>query len=327
MHITVIMVLTYIVCCLRIGVAPWRYFQLNARYFSDEAGIFSKLSIDRLIPDRWRLSQSVDDGRIEPRCFPVFLKPEWGQNAHGIHRADDAGELARLRARLAGEPQRYLLQEAAPGAREFEIFGIDADRGDQRHDVLTVTEAVNATERFPINSKYNRHTRYVDVSERFDAEERQRLASYLGAIGRFGISRMSVRADSREALLAGDFHVIEINLFLPMPINLLDDRYTWSSRWRFIRRSMMALAQSTRLIEPLPREPAIFTRMMLYGRRGPFGIGMPDVRAFGDRAFGAGVSMEAASEDRAARRSEARHGQTHGTDPRPELRASGPADR
>ena len=273
MHITVIMVLTYIACCVRIGAAPWRYFQLNARYFSDEAGIFSKLSIDRLIPDRWRLSQSVDDGAVTPARFPVFLKPEWGQNAHGIHRADDAGELDRLRARLSSEPQRYLLQEAATGEREFEIFGIDADRRDGRHDVLTVTEAVNGTERFPINSKYNRHTRYVDVTGRFSDGERQRLGGYLAEIGRFGISRMSVRADSHEALVDGRFHVIEINLFLPMPINLLDERYAWSDRWRFIRGAMMALARSTKLIEPLARERAIFTRMMLYGRRWPAALG------------------------------------------------------
>ena len=272
MLITVVMVLTYIACCVRIGTAPWKYFQLNARYFSDEAGIYSKLSIDRLIPDRWRLAQDVDDGARVPSRFPVFLKPEWGQNAHGIHRADDARELASLRARLAEEPQRYLLQEAAPGAREFEIFGIDADRRDRRHDVLTVTEAVNTRERFPINSKNNRHTRYVDVSAQFDDAERQRLAGYLAEMGRFGITRVSVRTDSREALLEGRFHVIEINLFLPMPINLLDARYTVAERWRFIRGAMMALARSTKLIEPVAHERAIFTRMMFYGSRWPTGL-------------------------------------------------------
>jgi len=272
MLITVVMVLTYIACCVRIGTAPWRYFQLNAHYFSDEAGIYSKLSLDRLIPERWRLPQSVDDGAFTPPRFPVFLKPEWGQNAHGIHRADDARELADLRARVATEPQRYLLQEAAPGAREYEIFGIDADRRDRRHDVLTVTEAVNTRERFPINSKYNRDTRYVDISEELGNAARRRLADYLSEMGRFGITRVSVRADSREALVEGRFHVIEINLFLPMPINLLDERYTVRERWRFIRRAMMALARSTRLIEPVARQRAIFTRMMFYGSRWPTGL-------------------------------------------------------
>lgn len=267
MHITIIMVLTYIACCLRIGIAPWKYWQLNARYFSDEQGIFSKLSIDSLIPSRWRLAQSIDSEALAPQRYPVFLKPEWGQNAHGIHRADSASELQRLRATLRCEPQRYLLQESAPGAREYEIFSIDSDREDGEHDVLTVTEAVNHSETFPINSKYNRNTQYADITEAFCADEQAILAGYLSEIGRFGISRMSVRADSRDALISGNFHVIEINLFLPMPINLLDGSFSWQQRWRFIRRAMMALARSTELIQPLERPPAIFRRMMIYGRK------------------------------------------------------------
>lgn len=291
MHITVVMVLTYIVCCVRIGTAPWRYFQLNAHYFSDEEGIFSKLSIDRLIPPRWRLPQQPDSAELVPASFPVFLKPEWGQNAHGIHRADSPDELARIRATLADEPKRYLLQEAAPGALEFEIFGIDADRSDGVHDVLTVTEAVNERERFPINSKYNRHTRYIEITPEFSDDERQALSGFLSRIGRFGISRMSVRADSRQALLAGQFKVIEINLFLPMPINLLDERYTVRARWRFIRHAMMALAQSTRLIKRVPRERAIFTRMMMYGRSRA--VTPPSRRADACRASAGGAKTAA----------------------------------
>ena len=180
----------------------------------------------------------------------------------------------RLRTRLRAEPQRYLLQEAAPGSREFEIFSIDA-RGDGQRvsateldaaDIITVTEAVNRREAFPINSKYNHDTRYVDVSASFTPAELGTLAAYLREIGHFGIARMSVRADSREAMLAGRFHVIEINLFLPMPINLLDARYTWQEKWRFIRTAMMSLALATRAITPVARPPAVFTRMMMYGR-------------------------------------------------------------
>jgi len=266
MHITVIMVLTYIACCVRIGTAPWKYFQLNARYFSDNQGIFSKLSIDQLIPDRWRLHQTLDEDTPTPTHFPVFLKPEWGQNAHGIHRADNYTELHHLRARLRSEPQRYILQEAAPGDREYEIFSIDSNRYDDQHDVLTVTEAVNSSERFPINSKYNRNTRYADITTAFTPVELKRLSHYLSEIGRFGISRMSVRADSHDQLLAGNFHVIEINLFVPMPINLLDPEYTWLQRLRFIGGAMSCLAQATKAIEPVERPQAIFTRMMLYGR-------------------------------------------------------------
>ena len=79
MHITILMVLTYIACCVRIGTAPWKYFQLNARHFSGERGIFSKMAIDDLIPERWRLSQTIDADSVVPDSFPVFLKPEWGR--------------------------------------------------------------------------------------------------------------------------------------------------------------------------------------------------------------------------------------------------------
>ncbi|MFK7993469.1 MAG: hypothetical protein AB8B87_04980 [Granulosicoccus sp.] len=266
MHITIIMVVTYILCCARIATAPWRYWQLNARYFSSEKGVFSKLSMDSLIPERWRLAQSIDSDSLTPSHFPVFLKPEWGQNAHGIRRADNQAQLMQLRSELAEQPQRYLLQEAAPGEREFELFSIDADRDDDKHDVFTITEAINKNEHYPINSKYNRFTRYADITSQFNPEQQALLANYLSQIGKFGISRMSVRADSLEALIEGDFRVIEINLFLPMPINLLDGDYSWAEKWRFIRSAMMSLAQATKLIKPVDKPQPIFASMMMYGR-------------------------------------------------------------
>lgn len=267
MHITIILVITYIACCARVATAPWRYWQLNSRYFSTEQGVFSKLSTDLLIPPRWRLAQNVDSDSLKPEGFPVFLKPEWGQNAHGIYRADDQSQLLTLRSQLAGEPQRYLLQEAAPGQREFELFSIDSDQSDDEHDVFTITEAINDSENFPINSKYNRFTRYADVTAQFSLEQQQQVASYLSEIGQFRISRMSVRADSNEDLIAGNFRVIEINLFLPMPINLLDENHTWTHKWRFIRTAMMSLAKATKLIKRKDIKEPIFARMMLYGRK------------------------------------------------------------
>lgn len=269
MHITLLIILTFITCCLRVGAAPWKFFQLNARYFSKDQGIFSKLFIDSLIPDRWRLQQTPDDGLVNPERYPVFLKPEWGQNAHGIHRADNFDSLQAIRKKLKEQDseQQYIIQEGATGTREFEIFSIDVSKNDGQHDVVTVTEAVNTTEANPINSKYNKNTRYVDISGDFSSEQLSVLAEYLDEVGRFAISRMSVRTDSIESLVAGRFHVIEVNLFLPMPINLLDESNSWRTRFRFIRQSMMSLALATKAIKPEDKPPAIFTRMMLYGHR------------------------------------------------------------
>lgn len=266
MHITIILVITYVFSCARIATAPWRYWQLNARYFSNEKGVFSKLSIDSLIPDRWRLTQTIDSDALTPSRYPVFLKPEWGQNAHGIYKIDTPAQLAQIRAQLNSHPTRYLLQEAAPAQREFELFSIDVDPNDDHHDVFTVTEAVNNSEHYPINSKFNQCTRYADITSQFTTQQLATLSEYVSQTGKFGISRMSVRANDFSALINGDFHVIEINLFLPMPINLLDADYTWQEKWRFIRKSMMSLARATKMIKPVDKPQPIFTRMMMYGR-------------------------------------------------------------
>jgi hypothetical protein len=264
MQLRVILVLTYIFCCFRVATAPWKYWQLNAQYFSADLGIFSKLWLDALIPERWRLAQSIDSDALEPQKYPVFLKPEWGQNAQGIHRVDNEQQLLSLREKLHEKPQRYLVQEAASGRREFEVFSIDVDRNDGRHDVLTVTETVNTRERYPINSKNNQFTRYSDISHQFNDVELTQLGNYLSEIGRFGISRLGIRADSKEALIAGDFHVFEVNLFVPMPMNLLDSSSSIADRWRFIRKSMMCLALATKANIPVEHEQPIFLRMMCY---------------------------------------------------------------
>lgn len=269
MHITILIILTYIACCFRVGTVPWKFFQLNAQYFSNDQGIFSKLKIDTLIPDQWKLYQVADEPNIVPNNYPVFLKPEWGQNAHGIRRADSFDALVELRQELSGNDgeQKYILQEGAPGTREFEIFSIDTNKHDDQHDIVSVTEAVNTTESFPINSKYNNNTQYVDITKDFTSAQLNSLAGFINDIGDFAISRLSVRANSIEELLAGQFHVIEVNLFLPMPINLLDKSYSMSQRIKFIAKSMMQLALATKAIKPQEKPPAIFTRMMLYGRQ------------------------------------------------------------
>lgn len=267
MRVSILLIATYIFCCFRIATAPWRYWQLNARYFSVEQRIFSKLLLDELIPERWRLAQSIDSDSLEPTGYPVFLKPEWGRNGEGIHRVDDHAQLLQLRTKLHDHPKRYLMQEAAPGRREFEIFSIDTDQNDNHHDILTVTEAINDSERYPINSKHNRSTRYSDITASFTEQQLVKLGEYVSEVGEFGMCRLSVRANSLDDLAAGEFHIFEINLFSPMPINLLDRDTTWPHRLKFIRESMKALAMATKLHRPVDKPQPILTLMTMYGMR------------------------------------------------------------
>ena len=267
MKITVTMVITYILFCMRIGTKPCKYFQLNSPHFDAEHGIFSKISIDNSIPDKWRLQQEYDDGASTPTSWPVFIKPEWGQNASGVKRADNLAELERIRKSIQNERIRYLIQQGAPGSREFEVFSIRHSQDKSRYAVLTVTEAVNDQEQNPINSIYNPATRYQEITDELDVEQINNLWQIVNQCGEYNISRASFRANSIEDVLLGKFHVIEINLFVPMPINMLDSRYGPKDLFALIRSYMMSLAKITKARNKKWVEKPVFTKIMLYNRK------------------------------------------------------------
>jgi len=263
------MVATYMLDCVLIGTKPCKYFQLNSPVFNADAGIFSKLEIDQLIPEKWRLEQRLlNDARV-PNSFPVFVKPEWGQNSSGVIKVDDNQALDEVRQRLSTSSIQYLVQQASPETQEFEIFSMLHHRDHQQFAELTITRVENATEIYPINGIFNADTIYREITDQFSADEKQRLWQLIGEIGRFAISRVGLRANSTEDLLTGKFHVIEVNLFIPMPINMLDPRYGFFALWRFVRRYMMSLARLTKSRDKTLKEKPVFTKMMLYNRSSP----------------------------------------------------------
>jgi len=258
----------YIFCCLRIGAAPWRYFQLNAPWFDEENRLFSKLKMDSRIPSEWRLRQLPLAEADNWDHWPTFLKPEWGQNGRGIHVAHNNEEYHRLRAKLLEAKMPYLVQEKAPGQREFELFYILHAIESDRPAVLSLTETVNDNgETWPIHSILNRETRYLDIAPELSEQHLDALWEMTGRLGRFRIARIALRSDSLDALLEGNFKIIEINLFVPLPLALLDKRKSLRTRLAFIRDSMAALAEATRSLPPdQPRKP-IFWPMLLLNTR------------------------------------------------------------
>jgi hypothetical protein len=269
MKITYLMVATYVFDCVLIGTNPYKYFQLNAPTFNAETGIFSKLDIDQLIPEKWRLQQCLFEDAAVPETYPVFIKPEWGQNSSGIIRVDDPQSLDEVRRRVSTSPIKYLVQEASSEQQEYEIFSIQHHQDKQQFAELTITRVENPTGPYPVNGIYNTDTTYRDITDQFTADDKQRLWQLMGEIGRFGISRVGLRADSTENLLAGRFQVIEVNLYVPMPINLLDPRYGFFALWRFVRRYMMSLARLTKARDKTLKEKPVLTKMTLYNRSSP----------------------------------------------------------
>lgn len=253
---------------MRFLAAPWRYFQLNAPWYNEQRRLFSKLETDQAIPAEWRLKQFPLESEILPDNWPVFLKPEWGQNGRGIHVAEDADHFARLRAELLQCRIPYLVQEAARGQREFEIFYIRDHIAPERPAILSITETLHSNgDRWPVHSIRNKQTRYLDITTDIPDDQLRKLWKMMNRLGDFRIARIGVKADSVEEMLAGRLQIIEINLFVPMPLMLLDPSKPFAEKHRFIRKSMAALARATKTLPVGQRRKSIFWPMLWLNAR------------------------------------------------------------
>lgn len=256
-----LLIFHFILTSIRLGVAPWRFFQLNGNYFNEEKGLFSKLDIDRVIPKRFYLEQKPDDGVSKCDVFPVFVKPEWGQNSNSVVRADSQEMLDAIRRKCKRVKSKFILQKAAPGAREYEIFYIRSHEDFRQPAIFSITETENIGEDLlPVNSVNNPFTRYRDRTGELSSAEKCNLWSYLEDIGAFRIARVGLRANSITDMLKGKFKIIEINIFLPMPLCLLDDRIDFVDKNRFIIKSMEMAVRMVRAIPDTQKSKRIFFR-------------------------------------------------------------------
>lgn len=257
------LVFQYLYACFRLRALPWNFFQLNGRYFNEAKGIFSKLEMDRQIPGRWRLEQYLFDRDVVPERFPVFVKPEWGQNSAGIVRIHNRSEYLAFAGHARTTVMPYIVQQAATGRKEFEVYYLRSPELVDDFAVISITQVKNGREaRHPINSIYNPDTSYLDITPSFSAQELRGIWGYLQTIGNFRMARVCVKADSKEDLLRGIFQVIEINLFLPMPLVLLAENVDEEKKQQLIGEIMTATA---RLVKNLPRNEtgkSIFFRKM-----------------------------------------------------------------
>lgn len=265
--IRILLVLSYIAWSIRFRVGPWKYFQLNANYFNEYRHLFSKLDMDAVIPASWRLKQVVDQVDLEPESYPVFIKPEWGQNSQGVERADNLQALIQHRLARVKNGPRYLIQAAATGQREFEIFYIPSAKTDHSSAIISVTETCNSSDdAMPINGIYNRDTSYQSCMAQLSSEQVQKIESLFSGIGRFKIARYCARADSLDALLAGQFSIVEINVFVPMPLMLLANNISLKDKFSFVFSSMKQLALVTKDIPTSQTIKSVFFKKLQCAR-------------------------------------------------------------
>ncbi len=257
------LVIWYLWACVRYRAIPWYYFHLNSRFFNPRKGIFSKLEMDALIPEYWRLSQYYFDPGKLPSRYPVFIKPEWGQNANGIVRADSQRAYRAFERTAASCEIPFIVQGAAPGRQEFEIYYLRSPEHWERYQFLSVTRVTNTCiKAFPVNSIHNPCTRYEEITDGIDQTALEILWGLMKQIGRFRMARVGIKADNLSALIQGRFHVVEINLFLPMPLVLLAGNVPFWKKNRIMQQTMSSAA---RLVRTVPRsdtrKPVFFPKM------------------------------------------------------------------
>ncbi len=237
------LVFYYIWYSLRLLSSPWRYFQINAKYFNSKIGAFSKIDIDSYIPNKWLLKQDFLDKNNPPDIYPVFLKPEWGQNSDGVRIIKSLDDFHNTCAKLKNNKTKYIIQSLANFTKEFEIFYIQHPDNKLDFATITIVEAINSKDSIPINSIYNSNTKYCDISADFNTKNLDIIKNHLRLLPRFKIARVGIKADSTDDLILGNFKIIEINLFTPMPLNLLDTNISKYKKINFIKKSMYSLAR------------------------------------------------------------------------------------
>jgi hypothetical protein len=259
-----LLVFWLILYSFRYRTRPWNFFQLNSSYFNVRKNIFSKLEIDSYIPDKWLLEQRADTGGVVSG-FPLFVKPEWGQNGHGVRVVRDQAELDRYRKKCVGRNATYLLQEPAAGKIEYEFFYIrDADNQDNC-TILSLTETLNTSgEHLVVNSVLNKNTTYQDLTEQLGQHKLELFWQMIKEVGCFRIARIGMRADSIEDLVRGKFKIIEINIFLPMPLVLLDHDIRFTQKHLFIKKSMNAAARLGKIaVKGIQQREPIFLKKLV----------------------------------------------------------------
>ena len=116
----------------------------------------------------------------------------------------------------------------------------------------------------PINGIHNSDTCYQDITKKFNPKQIQQIWEYIAKIGDFKIARVGLKTNSYQDLIEGSFQIIEINLFTPMPLNLLDTHIHKSEKILFIKYAMEELAKTTKTIHVKKRKSIFFSMWALH---------------------------------------------------------------
>lgn len=265
-------VIYFIYYSLLQGIHPWRFFQINADYFNEQKWIFSKYEIEKNIPTKWKLndyilnlndSKSKWEEKITSNfSFPLFLKPEWGQNSHGIFRVDEKKYLKEVLKKIKKLDTPYICQELANYEKEYEVLYVRSKNQIGSFSIFSITETINTSWEKHAIQWINHGSKYRDITNKFSKEELKEIENKAKTIWNFNLARVWIKANNPKWILKWDFKVFEINIFVPFSLNLLDETISKENRHEFLKSFVKALAHTTKKVTN-KKPKNIFWRMTI----------------------------------------------------------------
>lgn len=288
----------FLKACVRFRVFPVRYFCVHLDYVDERSKIYSKQKINEAIPLQWRLKSILlphEDSlehwekKIgEHFSFPLFLKPEWGENSYGVHRVHDTQTLSTVLQKIKQTKQNYTCQQAATGANEYDFFYIKSSQKQKEPNVFSCTRmksphiigdgesplyellqkqspllrlntgilshyqptdvlAKGKSLRLSFINGVNHGTTYIDETKNIHPQEKTKIWKHLSQLGNFQFARIGISADSLQDIIKGRFEVIEINLFTPLPLDILDQNREKKEQKKQLEQYMNSLIKSVKI--------------------------------------------------------------------------------
>ncbi|MFT6386805.1 MAG: hypothetical protein ACJAUP_000173 [Cellvibrionaceae bacterium] len=204
---------------------------------------------------------------VERHAYPVILKSDVGCVGKGICKISNDNELKQKLPLLLGD---YILQKFTPYQQEYGVFFIRQQgqakisgmnkkhfpsvTGNGEDNILSLAtqhqrythhwhsflQSID-TKRIPLKGEEVRlsfigsHTlgcKFTDDTHRVSPELEGAIFDFFESQQGFNFGRFDVKAESEEALLAGQFVVIEVNGIASLPTNMFDPALSLREAYR-----------------------------------------------------------------------------------------------
>ena len=261
-------ILYFIYFCFLNWVWPWRFSQLNKKYFNTKRSIFSKYEIEKNIPNKWKLNSiflnskdSLEEQKntiLSNFSFPIFLKPEWWQNSHWIFLVKKEYQIEEFLKKIRESSINYLIQQWSLLNNEYEIL---YTKNNDEIFLHSITESLNNNSKLCISWIHN-NTKYKDLINKFNLKEKNIIKKFIYKVWDFNVGRIWIKANNVEDIIKWKFKIFEINIFLPMMLSILDNNTDKNKKTKNLKKYIKSLIFILKNL-PIKWDKSIFFRQML----------------------------------------------------------------